>query len=196
MTGRVTMLGAGALGSHAIVFLRNLDADLWVLDFDRVARKNNRTQFHGTKFVGKAKVWSLQQTMQSLFGTRISGVPQRLRADNTAQFLQHSDLVLDCLGDLEGRALVSEFVRAYGLPCLHGVLAPDGQSGRVVWNELLETDDAAEVDAETGTTGVSLPLIGIVSSYLAYATQAFLTDGKKLGFHIHPGGATRTAEAG
>ena len=190
MTRRVTVVGAGALGSHLVLFLRNLDVDLWVIDFDRVARKNVLAQFHGTKSVGKAKVRSLQQTMQALFGMRVSGVPQRLRADNVAQFLQHSDLVVACLGNLESRTLVSEFVRAYGLPCLHGALAPGGQFGRVVWDEHFVADSEAESDTETCASGEFLPFIGMVSSFLAYATQVFLASGKKLGFHVHPDGIT------
>lgn len=40
--------------------------------------------------------------------------------------------------------------------------------------------------------GAHLPFIAVTSAYLARAAQEFLGGEQKIGFEIHPGGATRT----
>lgn len=188
MTSRVTLVGAGALGSHAALFLRSADVDLKVVDFDRVERKNVLAQFHGIKTVGKSKVQSLQQTLQFLFGTKIAAVPHRLRADNQSALLGGADLLIDALDNLEARRLVSDFARAEGVPCLHGALAPDGAFGRVVWDEDFVADPEGGAGAATCEDGQHLPFIGIVAAHLAHAAQRFVVSGEKRGFQVSPAG--------
>lgn len=190
MTFRVTLVGAGALGSHVALFLRSADLDLRVVDFDRVERKNVLSQFHGLKTVGKSKVQSLQQTLQFLFGRRIEAVPQRLRSDNQAALLGGADLLVDALDNLAARRLVSDFARAEGVPCLHGALAADGQFGRVIWDEDFVADPEGALGAPTCEDGAHLAFIGIVAAHLAYAAQRFCETGDKRGFSVSPAGAT------
>ena len=61
---RMVVVGTGALGSHAVLFLRNVDATLRLIDFDRVEQRNTASQFHAKGSVGKLKVQSLQQSMK------------------------------------------------------------------------------------------------------------------------------------
>ena len=183
----LTVVGVGALGSHAVMLLRNSGATLRVIDFDRVEQKNVSSQFHGSAMVGKSKVQSLQQTMNFLFKAKIDVVPHKLTKDNQKQLLGGSDLVLDCLDNGASRRLVQDFVRAEKIPCLHGALAADGGFGRVVWDEKFEIDnDSAGV--ATCENGAHLPFIAVTASLLAKAAQDFLLHGKKQGFQIHPAG--------
>jgi molybdopterin/thiamine biosynthesis adenylyltransferase len=121
----VTIVGVGALGSHAAQFLRNA-ARLRVVDFDRVEQQNVRSQFHPRSSLGRAKVVALQQTLSFLFGTKIEAIPHKLVEDNAAELLARADLVLDCLDNAAARSVVERFARAHGLPCQHGALAADG----------------------------------------------------------------------
>lgn len=182
----VTIIGVGALGSHLVQFLRNEDVEIKVIDFDRVEQKNVMSQFHSKPNVGKLKVDSLKQAMHFLYGRRLYTVSSKLVEDNIS--IVRGDLVIDCLDNGEARRLLQDHVRAKGIPCLHGALAPDGAFGRVIWDENFAIDDEAGVGGATCENGEFLPFIGITSAYLARAAQIFLADGKKVGFSISPVG--------
>lgn len=188
---RVTIVGVGALGSHLALALRN-EAELRVIDFDRVEQKNVLAQFHGKPSVGKNKAEALKQSLQLLFGLKLEAVPHRLTADNARELLG-GDLVIDCLDNAASRALVQAEVRRRALPCLHGALAADGQFGRVAWDETFAIDEAATGGGvATCEGGEHLPFIGVVSAYLARAAQVFLREGRRVGYQIHPGGTVAT----
>lgn len=188
---RITIVGVGALGSHLAMLLRNVEAQLTVIDFDRVEQKNVLSQFHGRPSVGKSKVQSLQGAMQFLFGVRVETVPHKLTSDNVQQLLGDADLVVDCLDNGASRRVIQRFIRANSVPCLHGALDAEGTFGRAVWDEDFEIDDEAAEGAATCENGEHLPFITIVSGYLARAVQVFVTNGTKISFHAHPGGADR-----
>lgn len=182
----ITVVGVGALGSHVVQFLRNTEGTIKVIDFDRVEAKNVLSQFHAKNTVGKSKVQSMQQSMKFLFGKSINAAPVKLNNLNARQLLEGSDLVIDCLDNIEGRNVVSWAVDIIGIPCLHGALAPNGMFGRVVWHENFEADAQGGEEVATCEDGEHLPYIGVVAAYLARSAQIFLESGKKLGFEISP----------
>lgn len=188
---KVTIVGVGALGSHLAVFLRNT-AELKLIDMDRVEQKNVLSQFHPKTNVRKNKALALQQTMNFLFGLKVAAVPHPLAMDNVGQLLDGSDLVVDCVDNAATRQTIQEYALDTGLPCLHGALAADGAFGRVVWTENFRIDSEDSVGAATCEDGVHLPFIGMASTLLARASQEFLTNGKKIGFELHPNGVIRT----
>lgn len=184
----ITIVGVGALGSHACMLLRNLGA-LRVIDFDRVEQKNVSSQFHSKSTTGKLKVQGLQQTMNFLFGTKLEVFSSKLVENNAEQLLGGSDLILDCLDNGEARRIVQAFARRTKTACLHGALAADGGFGRVVWDEHFQIDDVQPGEAQaTCEDGVHLPFINVVSSLIARAAQEFLVNGRKVGYQIQPNG--------
>lgn len=185
----VTIVGVGALGSHVAQFLRN-HAKLKVIDFDRLEQKNVMSQFHAKASVGKPKVLGLQQTMQFLFATKIEAVPHRLVENNAKELLSRTDLVIDCLDNGASRRLVQGFVRAAGVPCLHGALAANGAFGRIIWDQNFLIDDESGTGA-TCEDGEHLPFIATVSALIASSAQEFLKNGRKVGYQVYPGGVTR-----
>lgn len=188
---RVIVVGVGALGSHVVLLLRNVEATLKVIDFDRVEQKNTQSQFHGKPGVGKAKVLALQQSMQFLYGTKLEVNSNKLVTDNVKELLGNADLVIDCLDNGAGRRVIQSYVRANNISCLHGALAPDGQFGRVIWDESFVIDDESDGGAATCEDGEHLPFIAITSSYLAHSAKGFLSNGSKVGFSISPAGTFR-----
>lgn len=188
MSNLVLVVGVGALGSHVVQFMRNVDANLRVCDYDRVDAKNTQSQFHSKSNLGKSKVLSLSQTMQFLFGTRIETIPHRLVADNVADLVRPAGLVIDCLDNFASREVLQKAVRKRSVPCLHGALAADGVFGRVVWDENFTIDQEPSQGAATCEGGEHLPFICMVSAYLAQAAKMYLEKGKKVGFHIHSTG--------
>jgi molybdopterin/thiamine biosynthesis adenylyltransferase len=188
---KVTIVGVGALGSHAAQLLRNCGANIVTIDFDRIERKNVLSQFHAQNSVGKNKAVALQLLMQFVFGTRIGAIPHRLSKDNDDQLLSGSDLIIDCLDNGDARRLVQNFARRSHVPCLHGTLAAGGQFGRVIWDESFVIDNEDGAGGATCENGDFLPFIAVVSSYVATAAQKFLNSGAKWGFQITPAGTIR-----
>lgn len=190
-TRRVVVVGVGALGSHAVLFLRNAEAAITVVDDDRVEVKNLASQFHGRSGVGKPKVLALKQAMDFFFGLKIEAVPHRLTADNAEVLLGGADIVIDCLDNGASRRLVQAAVRHLSVPCLHGALAADGAYGQVVWDEHFIVDDEPSEGALTCAGGEHLAFIALAAAYLAEAAQAYLREGRKCGFSLHSAGALK-----
>lgn len=197
----VVVVGVGALGSHLVQFLRSVDCDIRVLDFDRVEAKNVMAQFHAKASIRKFKVHALQQSMKFLWGRSIDTIPHRLDEDNVEELLGDADLVIDCLDNaasrriVQGRCLVASPYAKAGdreIPCLHGALDAVGSFGRVVWSESFAIDEEGSEGAATCEDGAFLPFIAITAAYLARAAQLFLEQGKRRGWSIHPGGAIPT----
>jgi molybdopterin/thiamine biosynthesis adenylyltransferase len=196
----ITIVGVGALGSHVALLLRN-EAQLKVIDFDRIERKNVLSQFHAKASVGKNKAEALKQSMSFLFDTKVEAIPHKLTRDNRVQLLgdeKSTDLIIDCLDNGESRRLIQGYVQhdhdgltAFGLPLLHGALAGGAGFGRVIWDEQFVIDDEDGAGAATCEGGEFLPFIAIVASYIAYAAQQYLKDGTKVGYQVHPGGVAR-----
>jgi molybdopterin-synthase adenylyltransferase len=191
----VIIVGVGALGSHLVQLLRN-EANLYVIDFDRVEAKNVLSQFHGKPNVGKNKVASLQQTVNFLWGLKVDGASVKLVDNNVETLLgrdfkwpenivRKADLIVDCLDNGDARRLVQAYARAHSVPCLHGALAADGGFGRVIWDENFVIDDGA-AGAATCEDGAHLPFIALVSSFLARSAQMFLNQSKRQGWSIAP----------
>jgi molybdopterin/thiamine biosynthesis adenylyltransferase len=186
---QITVVGVGALGSHACQFLRSREVTWKLIDMDRVETKNLGSQFHPKTMVGKNKALALSQTLNLLWGLKVQAVPHRLTSDNCAQLLGGSGLVLDCLDNGASRRLVQGWCRSTNTPCLHGALAPEGQLGRVVWDRDFVVDDETAQGAPTCEGADHLPFIALVSSLIAKSVQEWLDTGKQVGYHVVPNGA-------
>lgn len=180
---KVVVVGVGALGSHFIQFMRNVDCKLVAIDYDRVEKKNVLSQFHSKASVGKNKTQGLQQTLSFLYGVRVDAVPHKLTGDNSRQLLSGSSLVVDCLDNAPSRQVVRDLVRKESLPCLHGALAPGGDYGSVIWDDKFRIDGAGEGQA-TCEDGEHLPFIVLVASMLARVAQDFLKDGRQDSYQL------------
>lgn len=187
----IVVVGVGALGSHVVQFLRNVEASVTAIDFDRVEQKNVQSQFHTKSSVGKNKVVGLQQAMQFLFGKKIDVVPHKLAETNTKELLGKADLVIDCLDNGESRRVIQGYVRVHNVPCLHGALAADGGFGRVIWDEMFAIDDESLSGQPTCEGGEHLPFIAITAAFIARAAQEFITSGSKKGYSVSPAGVIR-----
>lgn len=195
MKYNITVIGVGALGSHVIQLLRNVDdgngTSLVAVDFDRVEQKNTMSQFHPKGTVGRHKTVALQQTMNFLWGRSIDAKSAKVTADNVKEILQGANLVIDCLDNGASRRVIQAHVREKAYPCLHGALAANGSFGRVIWDEDFVIDDETGQGGGTCEDGAHLPFIALVSSYIAWAAQEFHLHGKKMGFSVSMAGAIR-----
>lgn len=188
MADKITIVGVGALGSHVVLFLRNLGVPLKVIDFDKVEQRNTQSQFHGIKTVGKSKVSSIQQTLDFLFKSKIEGVSHQLVSDNLSQLLGGSQLVIDCVDNAATRRIIQGYVREHNIPCLHGAVSADGSFGQVIWDESFRIDQELAQGGATCENGDHLPFITLVSSLIAKSAQDFVKTSKKNGYQVHPNG--------
>src|SRR3954454_1683769 len=131
---RLTICGAGALGSHlADNLARQGFRQLRVIDRDRVEEHNVGTQLYGESDVGAWKVEVLRQRLFRATGVEIDAVRKELNDRTARTLLQNGGLVIDTFDNSTSRRLVQEHCRTLGLPCLHVGLYSD--YGEVIWDE-------------------------------------------------------------
>jgi len=186
----ICIIGAGALGSHVLLFCRNLDAHFTVVDFDRVEQKNTMSQFHTAMGIGKNKANALLQAMNGLFKRRFIAIPHQLTKNNI-NYLEQYDLVVDCVDNLETRALIQQFCIKNNVDLLHGALAANGEFGACVWTENFKPDAKPSEDTPTCEDGEQLPFITLVSSVIASTVQRYVTHEQKSSYYIYPEGITK-----
>ena len=136
---RVTVCGAGALGSHlADNLVRQGVATggaghLRLIDHDRVEEHNVSTQAYGESDVGVFKVEAMRNRLFRAAGAEIDAVRKQLTPANARQLLKDCHLVLDGFDNAASRQAVQEHCRAAEIPCLHAGLYED--YCEVVWDE-------------------------------------------------------------
>jgi molybdopterin/thiamine biosynthesis adenylyltransferase len=137
---RVTVCGAGALGSHlADNLARQGFQHLRVIDRDRIEEHNVSTQLYGESEIGGWKVEVLRQRLFRATGVEIDTVRKELTDRNAQSLLQDSSLVIDTFDNSASRRLVQVASQALGIPCLHVGLYAD--YGEVIWDERYRVPD-------------------------------------------------------
>jgi molybdopterin/thiamine biosynthesis adenylyltransferase len=190
---RILICGVGALGSTAVAFSRNVDAELRLVDFDRVESKNLAAQWFVKQSVGKNKAEAIRLQLANFYGTKAEAMPVRLGPHNAAQLLDGCGLAVDCFDNADSRLVLSGAARAAGVPLVHAALAADGTFGLVRWDERFTADREDTPGQATCEGGEHLPLIGVVGSTVARAIQDFVKDGSRHDYLISLSGVQRTA---
>jgi molybdopterin/thiamine biosynthesis adenylyltransferase len=116
---RITVIGAGGIGSPAIQYLAAAGIGrLRVVDDDEVSLDNLQRQIlFGTADVGRAKTEVAAEAAARLNpDTGFEGVSARLDKDNVAELLQGSDLVLDGSDNFATRLIISDYVTQARIP--------------------------------------------------------------------------------
>lgn len=131
---RVTLCGAGALGSHlADNLVRQGLAALRVIDRDKVESHNIGTQLYGDSDVGAWKGDVLKGRLFRTCGVEIDAINKELTERTAGKFLTGAGLVIDTFDSSESRRLVQDTCRRLGLPCLHVGLNAD--YAEILWDE-------------------------------------------------------------
>ncbi|GAB3467426.1 ThiF family adenylyltransferase [Kineococcus endophyticus] len=130
LNARVLVVGAGGLGSPALLYLAAAGVGtIGVVDDDVVEESNLQRQVaHGTADVGRAKVDSAADAVARLDPSlTVVRHRERLTAQNAADVVGGYDLVLDGSDTFETRYLVNDTLVAAGRPWVWGaVLRFDG----------------------------------------------------------------------
>jgi molybdopterin-synthase adenylyltransferase len=148
---RLTVCGAGALGSHLADNLARQGArSIRVIDRDKVESHNVGTQLYGDSDVGARKAEVLKNRLFRSCGVEIDAVAKELTDRTADKLLAGSGLVLDTFDNSASRRLVQETCRRLGLPCLHVGLNAD--YAEVLW------DDGYRVPNDAGADVCDYPL--------------------------------------
>jgi len=189
---KLVICGVGALGSTAVHYLRNVDAELRLIDFDRVEAKNLAAQWFVKQSVGKNKAEAIRLQLANFYGAKAEAMGVRFGANNAEQLLAGATLAVDCFDNADSRIALSTAARAAQLPLVHAALAADGTFGMVRWDERF-TPDREDVEGQaTCEGGEHLPMIGLVGATLARTIQDFVRSGDRRDYLISLSGVVRT----
>ena len=190
---KLVICGVGALGSTCVQFVRNVEAELRLVDFDRVESKNLSAQWFVKQSVGKNKAEAVRLQLANFFGGKAEALGVRLAATNVAQLLAGADLAVDCFDNADSRLVLSEGARAAGVPLVHAAIAADGSVGLVRWDERFTPDREDVAGQPTCEGGQHLPMIGLVGATLARTIQDFLAKGDRRDYLISLTGSIQTS---
>lgn len=176
---RIIFCGVGALGSHAAVLCRNLDATLVLVDFDRVESKNVLAQGYVRQSIGKNKAEVLKAQLLNFYGVKAESFGVRMTEENVAALCVGASLLVDCFDNAASRKVLSAYSRVKGVPLVHAAVSTDGTFGLVRWDERFVPDEEAAAGQPTCEGGDHLPFLGQVSAVLARVVQDFVLHGAR-----------------
>lgn len=189
---RIVFCGVGALGSTTVVLARNLDAQLVLVDFDRVESKNLQAQVYVKQSIGKNKAQALRLQLNNFYGVSTEAFGVKVNEENVDALLKNADLIVDCFDNAKSRRLLSSYAQEAGTALLHAAISGDGTFGIVRWDEEFVVDEEDELGQATCEGGEHLPLIGLVSSALARCIQDYVNSRARHDYMISLNGVVRT----
>ncbi|MBK8285816.1 MAG: molybdopterin-synthase adenylyltransferase MoeB [Ahniella sp.] len=173
---RVTLIGAGGLGSPVALYLAAAGVGtVTVIDQDRIDRSNLQRQIlHTDDRVGTLKVESARRTLLALNPEiTVHARPERLDASNARTLLSGADLIIDGSDNFETRYLVNDTALQLQIPWVYGAVqafagqvsvfaphtSPDQPCYRCLFPEAPAPGEAPNC-AEAGVLGALPGLIG------------------------------------
>ena len=173
---RVLVVGAGGLGSPALLYLAGAGVGrITVVDPDRVEVSNlHRQVLYGVDDLGLPKAVAAARRLRSLNPLiEIEGVEERIDGGNAVDLVGAHDLVLDGTDRLETKFLLNRVCVALGKPLVVAsvhrfegqlqVVRPDGPCLECLWPTPPE-DGCVGTCAEVGVLGVTPGLLGTMQA--------------------------------
>lgn len=183
---RVLVVGAGGLGSPALLYLAAAGVGtIGVIDDDRVDSSNLQRQvIHTDDRIGEGKVFSAKTQMEALnpFVT-IRSYMRRLTPDVAADLIGDYDLVLDGTDNFDTRYLVNRTCAALGKPLIAGAITQwegqlslyDPARGGACYECLFPERPAPGLVPTCAEAGVVAALPGVIGTMMALEAVKHLT---------------------
>lgn len=183
---RVLVIGAGGLGSPALLYLAAAGVGtIGVIDHDTVDNSNLQRQvIHTDDRIGMPKVFSAEAAMraQNPFVTP-RPYNRRLTADMARDLFADYDLILDGTDDSDTRYLVNKTAAALGKPLISGALSQwegqialfDPARGGPCYQCIFPEAAAPGLAPSCAEAGVIGPLPGVIGSMMALETIKLIT---------------------
>lgn len=175
LSSKVLIVGAGALGSPAAIYLASAGVGtIGIADDDKVQLENlHRQILYKTASVGKTKVESARETIKELNPEiNIKIYNERISETNAGEIFQNYDITIDCTDNFESRYVINKACVKLGLPMVHGsILRFEGQVS--VFNKspcyscLYPEPPPAEISPTCARAGVLGAVTGIIGTMQA-----------------------------
>lgn len=178
LDGRALVIGAGGLGSPALLYLGTAGVGrITVVDHDEVDLTNLQRQIiHDLARVGTPKAASAARGIAAINPeVRVEALVERADAARLDALVREADVVLDCSDNFATRHAVNRACVAHRKPLVAGAaIRFDGQisvydprSAASPCYACLFPEDAGFEEVRCATMGVFAPLVGIVGSMQA-----------------------------
>lgn len=175
---RVTVVGAGGLGSHVILLLARLGVGhLVVVDHDMFDETNlNRQVLCNQTALNKSKTEQAVSVVGSVNqGVEVVPHPVKLNTSNAFEILAGSDTAVDALDNLPDRLILEQATQNMGIPLVHGALAgfegwlmtifPDDSGLKTLYgNKRTNGNKSKDPEAVLGIPGITPSLIATLQA--------------------------------
>jgi molybdopterin/thiamine biosynthesis adenylyltransferase len=186
-TARVLVIGAGGLGSPALLYLAGAGVGtIGVIDGDVLEGSNLQRQIiHSDQRIGMPKVFSAEIAMRALNPfIEVRPYNRKLTEGIAAELVAEHDLVLDGTDDFDTRYLVNRACVAAGVPLISGALTQwegqlglyDPARGGPCYACVFPVRPAPGLVPTCAEAGVAAPLPGIIGAMMASEAVKHLTD--------------------
>ena len=135
---KVLVVGAGGLGSPALIYLAAAGVGtLGIVDFDVVDESNLQRQvIHGVSDVGRSKAESARDSIREINPyVEVVLHEERLESDNALEVFRPYDLILDGTDNFATRYLVNDACVLLGKPYVWGSIYRFEGQASVFWDE-------------------------------------------------------------
>lgn len=177
LESRVLVVGAGGLGSPALLYLAAAGVGhIGIIDDDIVDMSNLQRQvIHTTSDIGRSKVESAMRHIAELNSdVTVEAIPNRLSRDNVLDLAGRYDVVVDGADNFATRYLINDACVILGKPNVHGGVdrfrgqatvfsLPDGPCYRCLFDEPPPPGTALNC-AEAGVLGVLPGIVGLIQT--------------------------------
>ncbi|MBC7739497.1 MAG: molybdopterin-synthase adenylyltransferase MoeB [Candidatus Saccharibacteria bacterium] len=182
---RVLVIGAGGLGSPALMYLAAAGVGvIGVMDDDVVEASNLQRQIiHETQNIGRDKVASAKAAMLALNPyVQVTAIKARFNAD-TASILGDYDLILDGSDNFDTRYLVNRIAAQTRKPLISAAITQwegqislyDPAHGTACYECIFPNRPAPGMVPTCAEAGVAAPLPGVVGAMMAMEAVKHLT---------------------
>lgn len=135
---RVLIVGAGGLGSPALLYLAAAGVGtLGIVEFDEVDESNLQRQvIHGQSDIGRPKGESARDSIREINPyTKVALHPERLDSENVFEIFAQYDLIVDGTDNFATRYLVNDAAVIMGKPYVWGSIYRFEGQASVFWAE-------------------------------------------------------------
>lgn len=184
LSSRVLVIGAGALGSNALMYLAAAGVGtLGVADYDSVDLSNLQRQvIHSTERLGMKKTASAEIALKAL-NPDVTAVqhPERITAENIREIIEQYDFIADCTDRFETKFLINDACVLSKKPYSHaGAVRFEGQVMTYIPEKgpclrcLLDRVPSQEQTVTCSQAGVLGAVTGIIGSIQAAEAIKYL----------------------
>ena len=204
LSSKVLVIGAGGLGSAALLYLASAGVGtLGIADDDCVELHNLQRQIiHSTERLGMEKVRSAEASVCALNpDVKVNLYPIRIAVDNILPILAEYDFILDCTDRFETKFLINDACVLAKKPYCHaGVVRFEGQVMTYFPGEgpclrcLLGAAPNGSTCAQVGVLGAAVGILGSIQALEAVkyllgigellVGRVLYFDGLKMGIRI------------